>query len=126
MKVIQGYSSNVNKLMSLKYLKLVGLKFHNFYVFIQQLLPMTICDILPKSVRVTIIKFCLFFNAICIKVIDPGNLDELEHETPIILCQLEISFTPSFFDIVVHLIVHLVMEIRFCGIVYLRCMYLVE
>jgi len=32
-------------------------------------------------------------------------------------------FPPSFFDIMIHLLVHLVREIKFCGLVYLRWMY---
>jgi len=39
---------------------------------------------------------------------------------------LEISFPPSFFDIMVNLVVHLVREVRLCGPVYLRWIYLVE
>ena len=35
-------------------------------------------------------------------------------------------FPPTFFDIMVHLIVHLVREIKCCGPVYLRWMYPVE
>ena len=35
-------------------------------------------------------------------------------------------FPPAFFDIMVHLIVHLVREIKCCGPVYLRWMYPVE
>ena len=35
-------------------------------------------------------------------------------------------FPPSFFDIMVHLIVHLVREIKYCGSIYLQSMYLVE
>jgi len=36
-------------------------------------------------------------------------------------------FPPSCFDVMVHLIVHLVREIKFCGpAVYLRWMYLIE
>jgi len=35
-------------------------------------------------------------------------------------------FPPSFFDIMVHLIVHLAKEIKCHGPVYLRWMYLVE
>ena len=44
----------------------------------------------------------------------------------ILLCQLEMYFPPSFFDIMVHLIVHLVREIRICGPVFLRWMYPIE
>ena len=39
------------------------------------------------------------------------------------LCDLEMYFPPSFFDIMVHLIVHIVREIKMCGPVFLRSMY---
>jgi Domain of unknown function (DUF4218)/Domain of unknown function (DUF4216) len=39
------------------------------------------------------------------------------------LCRLEMCFPPSFFDIMVHLIVHIVKEIRFLGPVFLHQMY---
>jgi hypothetical protein len=125
-KVPHGYSSNVKSLVSKKDLKLVGLKSHDCHVLMQQLLPVAIRGILPKKVRVVLTRLCLFFNAICSKVIDPKILDDLENEAAIILCQLEMYFPPSFFDIMVHLIVHLVREIRLCGPVYLRWMYPVE
>ena len=76
---------------------------------------MGIRDILPKKVRHAITRLCFFFNAIYSKVIDPFKLDELENEISIILCQLEMYFPPSFFDIMVHLIVHLMREIK-CGL----------
>ncbi|KAK7279834.1 hypothetical protein RJT34_24892 [Clitoria ternatea] len=125
-KVPQGYSSNIKKLVSMKDLKLIGLKSHDCHVLMQQLLPVAIRDILPKNVRVTITKLCFFFNAICSKVIDPGKLVELQNDAVVILCQLEMYFPPSFFDIMVHLIVHLVREISICGPVYLRWMYPIE
>ncbi|XP_057443910.1 uncharacterized protein LOC130736075 [Lotus japonicus] len=125
-KVPQGYSSNIKRLVSMKDLKLIGLKSHDFHVLMQQLLPVAIRGILPIKVRKTITRLCLFFNAICSKVIDPLKLDELENEAAVILCQLEMHFPPSFFDIMEHLIVHLVREIRLCGPVCLRWMYPVE
>ena len=42
------------------------------------------------------------------KFIDPRQLDNLENEAAIVLCQMKMYFPPSFFDIMVHLIVHLV------------------
>ena len=65
----------------------------------------------------------LIFQCICSKVLDPVKLDELEN---VILCQLEMYFPPAFFDIMVHLIVHLVREIKSCDPVYLWWMYPVE
>ena len=105
--------------MQLKGLKLVGLKSHDCHVLMQQLLVMAIRDIVPNKVRHTITRLCFFFKAICSKVIDPVKLDDLENEAAIISCQLEMYFPPSFFDIMVHLIVHLVRETRLCGPIYL-------
>ena len=85
----------------------------------QQLLPVAIRGILPKNVRYTLTRLCFFFNAICSKVIDIEKLDQLENEVVVILCQLEMYFPPSFFDIMVHLIIHLVREVRICGPVFL-------
>ena len=62
---------------------------------------------------------CFFFNAICSKVIDLAKLDDLENEVAIILCQLDMCFSPLFFNIMIDLIVHMVREIKLCDPVYL-------
>ena len=61
-------------------MKLVGLKSHDCHVLMQQLLPVAIHGILPDKVRVAITRLCFFFNAICSKVIDPKQLDDLENK----------------------------------------------
>ena len=88
-------------------------------------MPVAVRGILPKKVRVVITHLCFFFNAICSKVIDPQLLDNLENEASIILCELEMYFPPSFFDIMIHLI-HLVGEIQFCRPIffYVGCILL--
>ena len=75
-KVPQGYSSNIKSLISMKDFKLTGLKSHDCHVLMQDLIPVAICRILPKSIRQVIARLCLFFNAICRKVIDPTRLDD--------------------------------------------------
>ena len=92
----------------------------------QQPLCVAIRGMLPDKVRFVINCLCFLFNAIYSKVIDPWQLDDLENETTIVLCQLEMYFPPSFFDIMVHLIAHVVKEIRLCGPVFLCWMYLVK
>ncbi|XP_014631515.1 uncharacterized protein [Glycine max] len=99
MKVPQGYSSNIKSLVSMNELKLVGLKSHDCHVLMQQLFPVAIRGTLPEKVRVAINRLCFIFNVICAKVIDPKQLDALEDEVAIVLCQMEMSFPPSFFDI---------------------------
>jgi len=125
-KVSQGYSSNISSLISMQDLKLVSLKSHDCHVMMQQLLLVTFRAILHTFVRGILTRLCMFFNAICKKVINHRVLDDLKNEAIRLLCQLEMYFPPSFIDIMVHLIIHLVREIGLCGPIFLRWMYLVE
>ncbi|KAL4011090.1 hypothetical protein IC575_028137 [Cucumis melo] len=122
-KVPEGYSSNIRGLVFLDDLKLNDLKSHDCHVLMQQLLPIVIRLILPKNVRYTISRLCFFFNAICAKSFSVSELDALQEDIVMILCNLEKYFPPSFFTIMVHLVVHLVREVKLCGPVYFRWMY---
>ncbi|XP_074336479.1 uncharacterized protein LOC141673626 [Apium graveolens] len=122
-KVPSGYSSKPKNVVSMKDLKLVGMKSHDCHVFMQHLLPIAIQGILPKHVRVVITKLCYFFNAINSKVIDPMTLDKLQADIIVTLCEFEMYFLHSFFDIMVHLVMYLVREIKICDPLYLHQMY---
>ncbi|XP_063949039.1 uncharacterized protein LOC108203290 [Daucus carota subsp. sativus] len=122
-KVSSGYSSNPKNFVSMKDLKLIGMKSHDCHVLMQHLLPVAIRGILPKHVRLVITKLCFFFNAICSKVIDPMTLDKLQADIIVTLCEFEMYFFHSFFDIMVHLVVHLVREVKICGPLYMHQMY---
>ncbi|XP_078154143.1 uncharacterized protein LOC144549298 [Carex rostrata] len=122
-KVPSGYSSNIKKLVSMKDMKLIDPKSHDYHVLMTHMIPVAIRGILPKPVRQAITKLCFFFNAINSKVIDPLKLDALQKEVVVTLCHLEMYFPPSFFDVMVHLVVHLVREIKICDPVFVRYMY---
>ena len=62
-----------------------------------------------------IARLSFFFNALCKNVVYVSTLDKLESELVVTLCLLEKHFPPSFFDIMFHLTVHLVRELRLCG-----------
>jgi len=85
-----------------------------------------ICGILPKTAKHVITHLCLFFNSIYNKIIEPNTLDDLENEAIVILCQLKMYYPLSFFDIMVHLILHLVRKIKIYGLVLLRWIYPIE
>ena len=110
----------------MKDLKLKSLKTHDCHVIMEHFLPISIRSILPEKVRRTITKLCFFFRSICSKVIDLAILLTLQKELVITLCELEMFFPPSFFDIMVHLVVHLVKETQLCGPAYMRWMYSTE
>ena len=123
LKVPEGYCSNFRNLVSMEELKLNGLKSHDYHALMQQLLPIAIRSVLPKHVRYAITRLCFFFNALCAKVVDVSRLNDLQQDIVVTLCLLEKYFPPSIFDIMLHLTVHLVREVRLCGPVYMRWMY---
>ncbi|CAL8137313.1 unnamed protein product [Prunus armeniaca] len=112
MKVPECYSSNIKNLVSLQDSRLLSLKSHDCHTLMQQLLLVTIHSVLEKPARYAITLLCFFFNAICGKTVDVSKLDKLEEDVVVTLCLLEKYFPPSFFDIMVHLLVHLVRENR--------------
>ena len=67
-----------------------------------------------------------FFHSLCQKVVQENDLDNLEVNIAEILCQLERIFPPSFFDIMIHLPIHLAKEVRLGGPVQFRWMYPIE
>ncbi|XP_074291284.1 uncharacterized protein LOC141618061 [Silene latifolia] len=122
-KVPTGYSYNIKRLASKTDFKLGAMKSHDSHVMMQLFLPIATRGILPKHVRKAITKLCSFFNIICSKVVDPEMLDALQVDVTETLCQFEMYFPPSFFDIMIHLILHLVHDIKLCGPVFLRWAY---
>ncbi|CAM8885163.1 unnamed protein product [Rhodiola kirilowii] len=122
-KVPYGFSSNIASLVSMKDLRLNGLKSHDCHTLMQQLLPIAIRGIMSPKVRTAIQRLCVIFSSLCPKVIDTSELDGLQEQIVVTLCQLEMFFPPSFFDIMVHLTVHLVREVRILGPVHMRWMY---
>ncbi|XP_035842109.1 uncharacterized protein LOC118488833 [Helianthus annuus] len=122
-KVPSSYSANIKRLVSLKDSKLLGMKSHDCHVLMTHMIPIAIRGSLPDKIRHTITKLCLFFNTIHSKVIDPQSLESLQKEIIVTLCELEMYFPPSFFDVMVHLVIHIVREIQACGPVFLRYMY---
>nr|GEW50509.1 hypothetical protein [Tanacetum cinerariifolium] len=123
LNVPSDYSANIKNLVSMKDLKLLGMKSHDFHVLLMQMISIAIRGLMPPQVRQTITKLCLFLSMIHSKVLDHEKLEELQCDIILILCQLEMYFPPSFFDVMVHLVSHIIEEIKITGPVFLRYMY---
>ncbi|KAK1627238.1 hypothetical protein QYE76_001553 [Lolium multiflorum] len=103
MKVPSGFSSNIKGIINMAEKKFQNLKSHDCHVIMTQLLPVALRGLLPENVRVAIVKLCAFLNAIS--------------------QSFELVFPPSFFNIMTHLLVHLVEEISILGPVFLHNMF---
>ena len=102
--------------------KLTNLKSHDCHLLMTELLPVVLRGILPDNVRLTIAKLCAFINTVSQKVIDPDKLITLQNDVVQCLVGFELIFPPSFFNIMTHLLVHLVKEIDILGPVFLHNM----
>ena len=67
-----------------------------------------------------------FFKKNCASIFYKSDMDSLEAEIVETLSLLETIFLPSFFDIMVHLMVHLPAQARLAGPVHFRSMWPVE
>ena len=81
----------------------------------QQLLSLTIRRVLHKNVSGAIIELCNFFKQLCSKVLSTNQLQRLENDIIVTLCKIERIFPPSFFDIMMHLPMHLENEAKIVG-----------
>jgi hypothetical protein len=45
-----GHASNISRLVNLKDYRLYGMKSHDCHVFMQTLIPLAYCDLLPKGI----------------------------------------------------------------------------
>ncbi|KAK1685114.1 hypothetical protein QYE76_045962 [Lolium multiflorum] len=123
MKVPSGFSSNIKGIINMADKKFQNLKSHDCHVIMTQLLPIALRGLLPENVRVAIVKLCAFLNAISQKVINPEDLPRLQNDVVQCLVSFELVFPPSFFNIMTHLLVHLVEEISILGPVFLHNMF---
>ncbi|XP_074576082.1 uncharacterized protein LOC141832476 [Curcuma longa] len=124
--VPDGYSSNISRCIDVKQRKIFGLKSHDCHILMEQLLPIALRNAMPGLVFAVIADLCSFFRQICSKVLNPIDLVTLQDQIVHTLCHLEMIFPPSFFTVMVHLIVHLVDEVKEGGPVHYRWMYPIE
>jgi hypothetical protein len=54
-----------------------------------------------------IIRICRVFGRICTKLVDPSTIPELLEETSLTMYLLEKVFLPTFFEDMIHLLIHL-------------------
>ncbi|XP_074288515.1 uncharacterized protein LOC141613670 [Silene latifolia] len=125
-KLPYGFGSNISRCVNLAQRKVSGYKSHDAHIMLHYLLQVAMRRCLPKHVALPLIRLGNYFRKLYSKVVNPQELDFLESEIIQILCDLEKIFLPSFFDIMVHLPIHLVEEIRLGGPVQGRGMFFIE
>ncbi|XP_071688992.1 uncharacterized protein [Rutidosis leptorrhynchoides] len=122
-KLPDGFGSNFKNKVIENDTKIAGLKSHDHHIMMQHLLPVGVRAYLDTSISTPIIELCLFFKQLCARTLMTSDMEDAKVKLINILCSLEQIFPPSFFDIMIHLVMHLPEEAIQGGPVYIRWMY---
>jgi len=125
-KFLASYASDIRHNVHVNERKVFGLKSHECHIVLQHLLPLAVRKVLPEVVSAAVIRVSHFFKKFCASVFRKSDMDSLEAEIAETLSLLETIFLPSFFDIMVHLMVHLPAQARLAGPAHFRSMWPIE
>jgi hypothetical protein len=78
---------------------------------------------MQEEIKMSFIKLSKMFNKFCLKVIELNTMQVLRAKVAKTMSMLEKVFPPTCFDVMTHLVVHLVEELDLCGPVHTRWMY---
>ena len=125
-KLPYGSASNISRYVHTNLRKISGYKSHDAHFILHYLLQFAVKKSLRAEVALPLIRLSAFLRGLWNKVIDLDELPRLEKEIVEILCQFEMIFPHSFFDVMVHLPIHLSREVRLGGPLHDRNMFPIE
>ncbi|XP_039123410.1 uncharacterized protein LOC120260030 [Dioscorea cayenensis subsp. rotundata] len=126
MKIPDEYSCNLSRCVKLKQWKIIRMKSYDCQLLIQEFLPISIRGSLPNNVASVRIDLCYFFKELCSMVLNEHDIETLDSQVVTLLCEMEKNYPPSFFTIMVHLLIHLPSEVKIAGPVIYRWMCPIE
>ena len=106
-----GYSGKISRYLDPQKQRFSGMKSHDCHVMLTQILAVAIRGVMDKHVRDTLIDLCNFFDDLSKKSISLKKILRMKEEIATILCELEIYFPPAFFDVMVHLLIHIMDDV---------------
>ena len=109
------YAANLRRGVNLSTMRVLGMKSHDYHIWIERLLPAMIRGYLPKHVWRVLAEWNYFFRHLCAKELSHDVIANLEEVAPVLICKLEMIFSPGFFLSMQHLILHLLKEARMGG-----------
>ncbi|KAI3465227.1 hypothetical protein Pfo_021890 [Paulownia fortunei] len=125
-KYPNAYAASLSKRVNTTDCRLTVLKTHDCHTILHQLLPISVHGLLNNNVCEALHEISKFFKQLCSKALNRVDLEYLEDQITLTLCKLERIFPPAFFDIMVHLPIHLAQEVILGGTIQYQWMYPIE
>ena len=113
LKVPSGYCSKLG--MAIKKKKFGTLKTHDYHILMQQLLPYALRGLMEQNTRLAIMRSSRLFQRLYYKTWDPLQRQNFEDDVAITMAMMDMTFPPSFFDVMSHMPYHLVEQLSMCG-----------
>jgi hypothetical protein len=110
-----GYAANLSRGVNLSTMRVLGMKSHDYHIWIERLLPAMVRGYVPEHVWLVLTELSYFFRQLCAKELSRTVVADLERNAPVLLCKLEKIFPPGFFNPMEHMILHLPYEARMGG-----------
>ena len=123
LKFPDGYAANIKRGVNLTSRKILGLKSHDYHIFMERLLPTAFRGFLPENIWKCLAELSFFYRQLCAKELKKDTICSLEQQIVVLLCKMEKIFPPAFFNPMQHLIIHLPQEARLGGPVQARWNY---
>jgi hypothetical protein len=123
LKFPDAYAANIRRGANLVQKRILGLKIHDYHIFIEWLLTVVFRGFLPNNVWHSLAELSYFYRQLCVKELSKDVIHSLEQNVVVLLCKLEKIFPPGFFNVMQYLIIHLPYEARLGGPVLARWSY---
>jgi len=121
-KFPDGSASNISQCVNMEGAgSMHGLKTYDCHILLQRILSAALRGLVRKDVYEV-----MFFRQLCSKTLKVDALYQIKKDIVLILCKLEKIYPPAFFDVVVHLEVHLPDQVLLRGPVQYGWMYPIE
>jgi len=79
LRFLDGHASNISRLVNTEECRLYGIKSHDCHVFMQTLIPLAFCDLLPKGIWDALMEINHFFRDICSSKLNVDHTQYLSH-----------------------------------------------
>jgi hypothetical protein len=110
-----GYAANLSRGVNFSSMRVLGMKSHDYHIWIERLLPAMVRGYFPEHVWLVFAELSYFFRQLCAKELSRTVVADLERMAPVLLCKLEKILPPGFFNPMEHMILHLPYEARMGG-----------
>ncbi|GJX77320.1 hypothetical protein Tco_0324131 [Tanacetum coccineum] len=118
-----GFGSNFKQKVTADDNNITGMKSHDCHIMMHRLLPYGVQRYLPKNIAAPIIELCLFFKQLCARTLMQQDMAKAKKQSISIMIELEKIFPPAFFDIMIHVAIHLPDEAILGGPLRYRWMF---